>query len=971
MTDNLSAGGWFEPSQAEASSSNLLTESSRSYSRRHSRTGHHVRSRVANHASQLGSRDYWSSMKANAKQKAAIVGDSVRQRINEERTEPVRLGASSVSSISAASFHSSPSTSVSTSPVFSTLAYQPRQKASRARLSDNSKPFSTSASLPSAATTSSRKQQQQQHQLQDEVYPVLLPGYTFKRSHRDSPISGDEELYISLRGFVARRPISQGRGQRMFNLMARQLARLPKPLSSSSTSVLLNTQSSSTDDSHFFPSVPGTDQGADEGHQPLTERIAQEVTDHVDEEVLGKIVEKVGALPIDGSDKHDPLLHHHDRQSDNDEDDDLQRQSSTPIDSSSSSVVSSLEPSVTSDGDPSRASSIHVKDLSASSAVPTDNIDGGTTSSTGTVPASRLSRLKAKGMQISRSTSTLLPPQSGSSTTSQAANAQLVGGSQYWINRSFEEIHELTSNLNQRLADFWIFRVAARQVRIEVQASFEKSEAAAEDGDDDKSKREWATLLAQEMTTDTNGMYQLRVNLGSLGSLQNSLRSLRARAILIADDKKTEQETGWIPLTLPCVSERTSIRLISDIDDTIRKTNVLQGLTSVFRQVFVLGHEEVVVPGMAKWYSALSNLSHPVGIHFVSNAPIELWKPIRQFLQSAGMPHGHLHLKSYSSEVEGSLSNTGAGTTSSSAKSKTSLLSTWLQPASARKKAAIVSILTDFPNSKFLLVGDTGELDLELYSELSTKYPNQIKALYLRNVSSDRNPLDELNEIQSAAASRSSTTDALNGSNSRTSSPLLSAVSSSPIATKLKAPFKNTTKNDSPSLAGLTLDGNIPPLNLPLSKRALPSRASTLDTNTAKEGNVVAMKRPTFLHRHTSTATTSTPALSGKTTQSMSQNPSQVKLSSSPDPSISESLKEASQEQLFQPTDIQLQQPQPTAKQKVPASSASSPSAFLARVLKAKNMIPEHVELHFFKEGSEVQHLSERLVHTLRQGTTQ
>ncbi|KAG8739784.1 hypothetical protein FRC10_005167 [Ceratobasidium sp. 414] len=58
----------------------------------------------------------------------------------------------------------------------------------------------------------------------------------------------------------------------------------------------------------------------------------------------------------------------------------------------------------------------------------------------------------------------------------------------------------------------------------------------------------------------------------------------------------------------------------------------------------------------------------------------------------------------------------------------------WGESAADRKRGNVVEVLDSFPESKFILVGDTGEQDLELYSALAQERPYQIVALFLRDV---------------------------------------------------------------------------------------------------------------------------------------------------------------------------------------------------------------------------------------------
>ena len=45
------------------------------------------------------------------------------------------------------------------------------------------------------------------------------------------------------------------------------------------------------------------------------------------------------------------------------------------------------------------------------------------------------------------------------------------------------------------------------------------------------------------------------------------------------------------------------VRVVSDIDDTVKYAGVLHGAKKVFQTVFTKHLEELVIPGMVKWYS--------------------------------------------------------------------------------------------------------------------------------------------------------------------------------------------------------------------------------------------------------------------------------------------------------------------------------------------------------------------------------
>ncbi|CAR24954.1 Actin patch protein 1 [Lachancea thermotolerans] len=148
--------------------------------------------------------------------------------------------------------------------------------------------------------------------------------------------------------------------------------------------------------------------------------------------------------------------------------------------------------------------------------------------------------------------------------------------------------------------------------------------------------------------------------------------------------------------------------LISDVDDTIKHTGVTGDKRSMFSNVFVHEFKTWAIPGMSLWYNTLKD-SEGVDFFYVSNSPFQIY-PVLEDYVSKHFPMGPLFLKQYSGNLVSSLM-------SSSAK---------------RKLGTILGILADFPHKRFILVGDSGEGDLEAYTEAVKLFPNQILGVYIR-----------------------------------------------------------------------------------------------------------------------------------------------------------------------------------------------------------------------------------------------
>ncbi|KAI1749252.1 hypothetical protein F4782DRAFT_514578 [Xylaria castorea] len=163
------------------------------------------------------------------------------------------------------------------------------------------------------------------------------------------------------------------------------------------------------------------------------------------------------------------------------------------------------------------------------------------------------------------------------------------------------------------------------------------------------------------------------------------------------------------------VIEPHGISLISDIDDTIKRSNIALGAKEIFRNTFVRELKDLTINGVKDWYNGLHDMG--VRIHYCSNSPWQLYPVIATYFKLAGLPPGSLHLKRYTGMLQGIF-----------------------EPVAERKKGTLEKIMNDFPERKFLLVGDSGEADLEVYTELAIANPGRIKGIFIRDVTTPERP---------------------------------------------------------------------------------------------------------------------------------------------------------------------------------------------------------------------------------------
>ncbi len=157
------------------------------------------------------------------------------------------------------------------------------------------------------------------------------------------------------------------------------------------------------------------------------------------------------------------------------------------------------------------------------------------------------------------------------------------------------------------------------------------------------------------------------------------------------------------------------ISIVSDIDDTIRNTHVLNR-REMLMNTFVRPLK--ALPGMASLYQHAAAVPG-VRIHYVSNAPYALYPLLQQFLRGAQFPEGSMHLRavSFKSSIWRAVLH--------------------LKQVNTHKTEVIESLLSDFPERSLVLIGDTGEQDPEVYGAIARAHPERVRMILLHDITGD------------------------------------------------------------------------------------------------------------------------------------------------------------------------------------------------------------------------------------------
>ncbi|KAL9086230.1 MAG: hypothetical protein Q9159_004295 [Coniocarpon cinnabarinum] len=215
-----------------------------------------------------------------------------------------------------------------------------------------------------------------------------------------------------------------------------------------------------------------------------------------------------------------------------------------------------------------------------------------------------------------------------------------------------------------------------------------------------------STISAFFYNDDASVMRNVETDASGHFTLRAALDFVPTHVRILASDKMSATEQVRIV-------EPRGVNVISDIDDTIKHTAMLNGAKEIFRNVFVRDVGELSIEGVRDWYNEMAKLG--CEFHYVSNSPWQLYPLLSTFFKNAGLPPGSFHLKAYSGMLQGIF-----------------------EPVAERKKVAIDQLMKDFPDRSFLLVGDSGEADLEVYTDTVRDYPGRVIGVLIRDVTTSK-----------------------------------------------------------------------------------------------------------------------------------------------------------------------------------------------------------------------------------------
>jgi len=250
----------------------------------------------------------------------------------------------------------------------------------------------------------------------------------------------------------------------------------------------------------------------------------------------------------------------------------------------------------------------------------------------------------------------------------------------------------------------------------------------------------WRNFLNTYRRADTDELAHVGLRLHALGNTAETVSNAEGYYETRLKVRRVDRCRSWHPVraeVLPPVEAeeatgkvlvppvKAEFGVISDLDDTVLRTDVQSLFRMLRATVFENARTRLPFRGVAAFYAALQdgstgNAGNP--IFYVSGSPWNLYDFLEEFLSVQRIPLGPLLLRDWGIRPRS-------------------------VPSAEHKLGRIEQILAMYPRLRFVLIGDSGERDPEIYRTIIARHPDRILAAYIRNVTPHPERLSSINAL--------------------------------------------------------------------------------------------------------------------------------------------------------------------------------------------------------------------------------
>lgn len=170
-----------------------------------------------------------------------------------------------------------------------------------------------------------------------------------------------------------------------------------------------------------------------------------------------------------------------------------------------------------------------------------------------------------------------------------------------------------------------------------------------------------------------------------------------------------DREPTRVPIHVVAAGESRGV--VCDIDDTVWVTGLSNPLAAARRTFFGTSAKRKIVPGMAELVQEAVRGQEQPAVIYLSNGPWNFAGIASRFLDANGFPAGTLLMTDWGITPD-----------------------RWFRDGKEHKRSSLARVHEDLPHVTWVLVGDDGEHDPELYTTFARDHGDAVAAIAVRQV---------------------------------------------------------------------------------------------------------------------------------------------------------------------------------------------------------------------------------------------
>lgn len=209
--------------------------------------------------------------------------------------------------------------------------------------------------------------------------------------------------------------------------------------------------------------------------------------------------------------------------------------------------------------------------------------------------------------------------------------------------------------------------------------------------------------LEVEAVSDRAGYVDLEIDLPPDAPLRPGWQGATLRT--------TSEHPSEVRAGLFVVGDDARLGVVSDIDDTAMVTAVPQLLVAAWNMLWVRTATRRAVRGMPELYDRIAAAHPEAPFVYLSSGAWNTAHSLRRFLARHGFPPGPLLLTDFGPTVTG-----------------------WFRSGRAHKTTSLDRLIQTFPQVRWVLLGDDGQADPEIYAAAAQAHPDHVVAIGIRTL---------------------------------------------------------------------------------------------------------------------------------------------------------------------------------------------------------------------------------------------